>query len=71
MNAQQRRIAIRQLPKQGAKVGYHGKNGLVEVRVGKRVMSSRGNKVSVHRVNVTNPATRGRANPLLSQLVYA
>lgn len=70
MNAQQRRIAIRALPKQGSKVGYHGKNGLVEVRIGKPVMSLRGNTVSVHRVNVTNPATRGRANPKYSQLVF-
>jgi hypothetical protein len=69
MNAQQRRVALRRLPKQGSKVGYHGKNGLIEVRVGGLVIRDNG-KPSLQRVKITNPATRGRATPLLKQLVY-
>lgn len=69
MNAQQRRVALRRLPKQGSKVGYHGKNGLIEVRVGGLVIRENG-KPSLTRVKITNPATRGRATPLLKQLVY-
>lgn len=69
MNAQQRRIAIRALPKQGSLVQYSGKNGVVPVRVAGPVLNRRGN-VSVNRVKITNPATRGRATPLLRQLAY-
>jgi hypothetical protein len=69
MNASQRRIAIRALPKQGSKVGYHGKNGLIDVRVGGLLVKDNG-KPSLWRIKVTNPATRGRATPKLSQLVY-
>lgn len=69
MNAQQRRVAIRKLPKQGSKVGYNGKNGLVDVRVGGLIVKPNG-RPSLVRVKVTNPATRGRSTPLLTQLVY-
>jgi hypothetical protein len=70
MNAQQRRIATRALPKQGALVKYNGKNGIVDVRVAGPLLSKAGRTNSVYRVKVTNPATRGRSTPLLSQLVF-
>jgi len=69
MNAQQRRVALRKLPKQGSKIGYHSTKGLIEVRVGGLVIKDNG-KPSLTRVKVTNSATRGRATPLLKQLVY-
>jgi hypothetical protein len=69
MNASQRRIAIRALPKQGSKVGYHSTKGLIDVRVGGFIIKDNG-RPSLTRIKVTNPATRGRATPKLSQLVY-
>lgn len=69
MNASQRRIAVRALPKQGAKIGYLSTKGLIDVRVGGRAINANG-KPSFFRLKVTNPATRGRATPKLSQLVY-
>ena len=69
MNAQQRRVALRSLPKQGTKVGYHSTKGLIEVRVGGLIVKDNG-KPSLTRLKVTNPATRSRTTPLLRQLVY-
>lgn len=70
MNAQQRRIAIRALPKQGSLIKYDSpKNGIISVRVAGLLINANG-RPNLNRLKVTNPATRGRSQPLLRQLVY-
>jgi RNase P/RNase MRP subunit p29 len=69
MNAQQRRVIVRALPKQGSLIEFNRPSGTVAVRVAGPVLNSRG-RINVNRLKVVNPATRGRSTPLLKQLSY-